>query len=107
LFHKEELKNQLTLGTVDLVQQAIKRNCRVSDLFIKNNTSRVKAEIMPFIKANIEYGLSCLTDFVPKPNDYVDLMVFLYLQNNMKLLTKEKRWKGIAKKICPDSLIEL
>lgn len=107
LFQKNKLKDILTLDTVELARHAIARNFQFIDKSLVKRKNYVKSEIMPFINANIEYGLQCLSDIAPEANDYVDLMIFLYLQDNRYLLTFENRWKKIAKKVCPDKLVIL
>jgi hypothetical protein len=105
-FHKEKLKDLMTLWTVELTSCAIARNFHVKNDYLKRNKNRIKKEIAPFIDTNIEYSLSCLVDSVPEPNDYVDLMIFLYLQGKMRLMTLERKWIEIAQKKCPSFLID-
>lgn len=106
-FQKEELRDLLAKGTIALARHAIARNYRVKNIHITMNKNRIKTALLPFIDANIEYGLSCLVEFAPEPNDYVDLMIFLYLQDNLRLFTLEKKWIKIAKKVCPKNLVML
>ena len=52
--------------------------------------------LMPYAMVYQEYYLSCCTR-APQPNDWGDLEMFLYCQNDTRLLTAEKKWIEIAR----------
>jgi hypothetical protein len=39
-------------------------------------------------------------------NDFGDSECFVYLQDENKLVTREKRWSTIAKQVCPTHYFE-
>lgn len=66
-------------------------------------------KIRNFVFAYIEYlTFLATTPAKPDKNDLGDFDVFLYLQNkNWLLATSDKRWVSIAKKVCPNNLLDL
>lgn len=60
----------------------------------------------PYVKAYSRYLVKCATIFVPDSNDFGDLECFIYLQDQNRLLTSEKRWIGIANEICPKFIFD-
>lgn len=57
--------------------------------------------LAPYIDAYTEYIYGCAVSFAPQPNDFGDLECFIYLQDDNKLVTREKRWIAIAGRVCP------
>lgn len=56
----------------------------------------VTALLEPYIVAYTEYVIDVATQAKPRPNDLGDLECFIYLQNDRRLLTRDKRWIGVA-----------
>ncbi|MFW3357264.1 hypothetical protein [Aliarcobacter butzleri] len=66
-------------------------------------------KIKNYVFAYMEYlRFLATTPAKPDKNDLGDLDLFLYLQNrNWLLATSDKRWIAIAKKVCPNNLLDL
>lgn len=93
-------------AALTLSKQAVKKCNRFSENKFNREKLRVKKTLQPFIDAYIEYFIRCLGNFTPQANDYVDLFLFFYLQNNYRLLSYDDRWVRIAKKVCPNFLYQ-
>jgi hypothetical protein len=63
--------------------------------------ARAEPLVTPYVDAYVEYVYGCATSFAPQPNDFGDCECFYYLQGDSMLVTREKRWSAIAKKVCP------
>lgn len=104
---KEKFKNQLVRGLLYWTEPARKPRFVVDEKYIKQNINKVKKRLSPYINAYIEYNLKCMNEFAPEVNDYTDMLQFLYLQDNTRLLTSEIKWNDIARKTCPEYLFDL
>jgi hypothetical protein len=62
--------------------------------------------LAPYLDAYIEYIHGCATSFAPQANDFGDSECFVYLQDENKLVTREKRWTTIARQVCPAHYFE-
>ncbi len=54
------------------------------------------AQLMPFVRAYLTFIERAATVQAASPNDWGDLHCFVYLQDNRKLLTGDKKWLEIA-----------
>ena len=54
-------------------------------------------KVMPFVKAYLKYVEMIATTYAARPNDWVDLHFFAYLQDGRVLVTNEKRWIEVAR----------
>jgi len=68
--------------------------------------ARAAVALAPYLDAYIEYIHGCATSFAPQPNDFGDSECFVYLQDDNKLVTREKRWSTIAKQVRPAHYFE-
>jgi predicted nucleic acid-binding protein len=51
----------------------------------------------PYLKVYRQYIIESATERKPQPNDWGDLEYFIYLQDDRRLVTREKRWINSAK----------
>lgn len=63
--------------------------------------SRGEQLLSPYVSAYIEFVISCATEFAPEPNDLGDSESFLYLQDDNRFLSRDKRWVTIGRRACP------
>ncbi|MFA5928558.1 MAG: hypothetical protein WC838_04585 [Candidatus Margulisiibacteriota bacterium] len=63
--------------------------------------ARTYPSIAPYVDAYTEYLIRCATEYAPETNDLGDLECFLYLQGHAALVSRDKRWGKIARKVCP------
>jgi hypothetical protein len=68
--------------------------------------ARASVSLAPYLDAYVEYIHGCATSFAPQANDFGDSECFVYLQDQNKLVTREKRWNTIAKQVCPTHYFE-
>jgi hypothetical protein len=68
--------------------------------------ARAAVALALYLDAYIEYIHGCATSFAPQPNDFGDSECFVYLQDDNKLVTREKRWSTIAKQVRPAHYFE-
>jgi len=80
---------------VDLLREIVKENFNVESI---KTSKEVYPLVEPLIKAQGEYAIQCGIQKKAKPNDYADLLHFLYLQKKRILLTNDTNWILIAKK---------
>lgn len=72
----------------------------------QEQASQAYSLLEPYVEAYSRYLIKCATIFAPEPNDLGDLECFIYLQDQNRLLTNEKRWICIAKEVCPQFIFE-
>lgn len=56
-----------------------------------------KQALSPYARAYLTYVYLMATKYAPQPNDWGDLECFIYLQNDRRLLTREKRWREVIR----------
>lgn len=61
-----------------------------------------KANFTPYVHAYTEYMIRCATQYTPQPNDLGDSDCFLYMQDQNRFLSSDKRWVSIATDRCPN-----
>jgi len=91
------------------IQDGIYKTIFVRALLVGNQPNReptpaelstVKKQLQPYALAYLEYLARCAT-FAPQSNDLGDHECFMYLQDDMRFLSSDKRWIDIAKTVCP------
>lgn len=68
--------------------------------------ARMRAPFGPYIAAYSEYLIRCATESFPRPNDLGDSECFLYLQDDRRFLSSDKKWVRIARSACPTFLLD-
>ncbi len=59
--------------------------------------NRIGGVLIPYARAYARYVYNCATKYTPDRNDWGDLECFIYLQEDRRLLTCDKRWLEVAK----------